>query len=191
MTPYQETLLALAAESEAAAIELWRQVTELGDDVFRASLAAILAVFNRRAAALAEVGFAAEATIAARTAVPVLGLAIVDDIDRLKKAAGTVIEVARKSPVPAAIVGRLGRAEPLNTAARTYSDSVRESTLTEGWTRGMDADPCQLCRWWWREGRTWPKAHPFQTHTGCACVPRPVWAKNIRETLYTKQRRTA
>ncbi len=191
MTPYQETLLALAAESEAAAIELWRQVTELGDDVFRASLAAILAVFNRRAAALAEVGFAAEATIAARAAVPVLGLPIVDDIGRLTKAATTVVDVARASPVPEAIVGRLGRAEPLNTAARTYSDSVRESTLTEGWTRGMDADPCTLCKWWWREGRIWPKAHPLQTHTGCACVPRPVWAKGIRETLYTKQRRTA
>lgn len=191
MTPYQETLLALAAESEAAAIALWQQITELGDDLFRASLAAILAVFNRRAATLAEIGFAAEATVAARTAIPVLGLPIVDDTDRLTKAAGTVIEVARASPVPEAIVGRLGRAEPLNTAARTYSDSVRESTLTEGWTRGMDADPCQLCRWWWREGRVWPRDHPFQTHTGCACVPRPVWAKNIKETLYTKQRRIA
>jgi len=191
MTPYQETLLALAAESEAAAIALWQQVTELGDDMFRASLAAILAVFNRRAAALAEVGFAAEATIAARTAVPILGLPIVDDIGRLTKAATTVLDVARTSEVPEAIIGRLGRAEPLKAAARTYSDSVRESPLTEGWTRGMDADPCQLCRWWWREGRTWPAAHPFQTHTGCACVPRPVWAKNIRETLYTKQRRTA
>ncbi|CAJ1505668.1 hypothetical protein [[Mycobacterium] burgundiense] len=191
MTPYQETLLALAIESESAAISLWWQVDDLGDDLFRASLAAIVATYNARAQSLAEVGFAAEASVATRTAVPVLGLPVRDDTARLAKAATTVLDVARASEVPENIIGRLARAEPLNTAARTYSESVRESTLTEGWTRGMDADPCQLCRWWWREGRTWPKAHPFQTHTGCACVPRPVWAKGIRETLYTKQRRVA
>lgn len=187
MTPYQLTLLALAAESEAAAINLWRQVEQLGDDLFRASLAAVLAVFNRRAAALAETAFAAQATVAAQTAVPVLGLAVADDMERLTKAATTVMDVARASEVPETIVGRLGRGEPLNTAARTFSDNVRESKLTEGWTRDMDADPCQLCRWWWRNGRTWPKQHPFQTHVGCACVPRPVWAKDIKQTLYTKQ----
>ncbi|WP_304106401.1 hypothetical protein [Mycolicibacterium bacteremicum] len=187
MTPYQVALLTLAIESESAAISLWWAVDEIGDDLFSASLAAVIAVHNAKAAALAEIAFATEATVATTTAVPVLGLPIVDDTERLAKAASTVLDVARASDVPELIVGRLGRAEPLNTAARTYSESVRESTLTRGWTRQMDSDPCQLCRWWWREGRIWPKQHPFQTHTGCACVPRPVWAKDIQQTLYTKQ----
>ncbi|QZT54606.1 hypothetical protein [Mycolicibacterium austroafricanum] len=187
MTPYQETLLALAIASESAAIELWWAIDELGDDLFSASLAAVVAMHNAKAAALAETAFAAEASVAAGTAIPVLGLPIVDDLDRLAKSATTVIDVARASDVPESIVGRLARAEPLNTAARTYSTSVRESTLTRGWTRGMDAAPCQLCQWWWREGRIWPKNHPFQTHTGCACVPRPVWARNIQSTMKSRQ----
>ena len=152
MTPYQLALLALASDSEAAAITLWTQLDELGDNAFAASLATSVAVHNARAAALAETAFAAEATVATRTAVPVLGLPVVDDLDRLTKAATTVLDTARASDVPEKIVGRLARAEPLNTAAKTYSDAIRESTLTEGWTRQMDADPCQLCRWWWREG---------------------------------------
>ncbi|OBB42698.1 hypothetical protein [Mycobacterium sp. 852002-51961_SCH5331710] len=187
MTPYQETLLALAAESEAAAIALWANVSVLGDGLFVGALAAIIAGYNAQAAALAEVAFAAEATVAFQKAIPVIGLAPVDDVERLTKAATTLLDTARASEVPEKIVGRLGRAEPLNTAARTYSDSIRESGLTKGWTRHMDSDPCQLCRWWWREGRIWPAEHPFQTHPGCACVPRPVWAENIQSTQYTRR----
>lgn len=179
--------MALAAESEAAAIALWAEVSGLGDPLFVAALAAVVAGYNARAAALAEVAFAAEATVAFQTAVPVIGLPPVDDVERLTKAATTLLDTARASEVPEKIVGRLGRAEPLYTAARTYSDSIRESGLTKGWTRHMDADPCQLCRWWWREGRIWPAEHPFQTHQGCACVPRPVWAENIKSTIYTRR----
>jgi hypothetical protein len=189
MTPYQETLLALAAESESAALELWWRVGELGDELFRAALTAILATYNQRAISLAVTAFSLQASAATGVAVPTELPALVDDAPRLTKAANTVLDVARASNVPDDIIARLGRAEPLNTAARTYSGQLAESPLVEGWVRNMDADPCQLCKWWWREGRIWPKQHPFQTHTGCACVPRPVWAKNIKSTGYTRQLR--
>ena len=146
-----------------------------------------LAGYNGRARSLAATAFAAQASIVTATPTPVTVLPLPDDTDRLAKAATTVLDVARASDVPEAIIGRLGRAEPLNTAARTYSGSLGASPLVEGWTRQMDADPCQLCRWWWREGRVWPKEHRFQTHTGCACVPRPVWRKRIQSTGYTRR----
>jgi hypothetical protein len=102
-----------------------------------------------------------------------------------------VLDVARASDAPEAIIGRLARAEPLNTAARTYSEQIASSTLTEGWTRHMDADPCQLSVWWAPIGpdgpRVWPKAHPFHTHTGCVCVPKPLWRIEIQSTEYTRQ----
>lgn len=187
MTPYQLALLELAAESESAALELWWRVEELGDALFQAALAAILAIFNQRAVSLAVTGFSAQASIATGTPVPASVLSIPDDTDRLAKAASTVLDVARASDVPDTIIARIGRAEPLNTAARSYSGQLAESPLVEGWVRNMDADPCQLCQWWWREGRIWPKDHPFQTHHGCACVPRPVWVENIKSTGYTRQ----
>lgn len=192
MTPYQVAVLALAAESESTAISLWWQVDQLGDDVLAAALAAVLAIHTGRAAALAATAWAAQATVAVGEAVPVGVIALPDrDTDRLAKAATTVIEVAKASPVPESIIGRLARAEPLKTASDTYQAQMAGSGLVEGWTRGMDADPCQLCTYWWREGRVWPKAHPFQRHTGCACVPVPVWRKHIRSTEYTRKRRTA
>lgn len=189
MTPYQLALLELAAESESAALELWWRVEELGDALFQAALAAILAIFNQRAVSLAVTGFSAQASIATGTPVPASVLSIPDDTDRLAKAASTVLDVARASDVPDTIIARIGRAEPLNTAARSYSGQLAESPLVEGWVRNMDADPCQLCQWWWREGRIWPKDHPFQTHHGCACVPRPVWSKEIQSTGFTRQLR--
>ncbi len=179
--------MALAAESEAAALALWARVAERGDELFAAALAAILATYTGRAVSLAAVAFSAQASIATGRPVPAVPPAIVGDVDRLAQAAATVIEVARASEVPEAIVGRLARPEPLNTAARTYSGQIRDSELVEGWTRHMDADPCQLCRWWWRNGRVWPKQHPFQTHTGCACVPRPWWRRSIQSTSYTRR----
>lgn len=141
MTPYQETLLALAAESEAAAVALWAQVDELGDRLFAAALAAILARYNGRAASLAVTAFSAQASIATATPTAVDLLPVADDNERLTKAATTVIDGARKSDVPEAIIGRLARSEPLNTAARTYSDTLATSPLVEGWTRHMDAAP--------------------------------------------------
>ena len=70
-------------------------------------------------------------------------------------------------PDPRARVARLGRAEPLSTAAGVYSKDIAASEVTTGWIRQRDPDPCQLCTWWWREGRVWPKDHPMPTHPGC------------------------
>lgn len=82
---------------------------------------------------------------------------------------------------------RLARAEPLEAAQQAAHTAMQSHDLVEGWTRQMDADPCQLCRWWWREGRVWPKEHPFQSHKGCNCQPTVVLAEQIQSTGYTRQ----
>ncbi len=68
---------------------------------------------------------------------------------------------------------RLSLNAPLDAAVEAYSEAISVSDAT-GWVRQMDSDPCQLCRWWWREGRVWPIGHPMQHHSGCECVARPV-----------------
>ena len=82
---------------------------------------------------------------------------------------------------------RLARAEPLETAQKATVEVMDAQPLVEGWTRQMDADPCQLCTWWWRTGRIWPKNHPFQSHKGCNCQPKVVLAKEIQSTEYTRK----
>ncbi len=182
MTPYQDTLLTLAIESESAALELWWKVDELGDELFAAALAATIAIYNGRANSLAAVAFAAQASIAADAAVAVEPIPFHDDTNRLAKAATTVLSTARASEVPDDIIARLGRAEPLTTAARTYTTAMASSPRVDGWTRQLDADPCELCRFWAANGRVFNKKHEFRTHVGCVCVPRPVWLTNHERT---------
>ena len=84
-------------------------------------------------------------------------------------------------------IERLARSEPLEAAQNATIDAMQQQPLVEGWTRQMDDDPCQLCRWWWREGRIWPKEHPFQSHKGCNCQPKVVLTEHIESTIYTRR----
>lgn len=70
-------------------------------------------------------------------------------------------------------LGRLALAESVESSQHAFGSAIRRSRQVEGWKRGLDADPCQLCRWWWRDGQVFPKEHPMPTHKGCTCTPIP------------------
>ncbi|WP_099024461.1 structural protein [Mycolicibacterium palauense] len=82
---------------------------------------------------------------------------------------------------------RLARSEVFETAQNATHEAMQEQDLIEGWVRHMDADPCQLCRWWWRDGRVWPKAHPMPTHKGCNCTQRVVLTESVASTGFTRR----
>ena len=129
---------------------------------------------NTQAAALADLSLSASVSVALRRPVAPLGLLPPDgDADRLLKAAGTLQRAARRDARPRARVGRLARAEPLETAARTYSAGMTRSEHVTGWVRNVSGDACQLCTWWARDGRVWPADHEMPTHKGCTCTPNP------------------
>ncbi|WP_168706592.1 hypothetical protein [Gordonia paraffinivorans] len=184
---YRETLIALSEKSErqvVAAYNAYRAGTLSRDECVR-YIASAISVSNRQASGLASLAYAAELMAQLGVAVPVVDTPPPDDLDRLTKAAATTLTVAEASASSAAIVGRLGRCEPLETAARSYSESMIRSGKTRGWVRQMSPGACQLCRWWWRQGRVWPADHPFQHHKGCTCTPKPVIAEGIKETWRT------
>ncbi|MGV9673563.1 hypothetical protein ACWDPV_23760 [Gordonia sp. NPDC003504] len=187
---YRDTLVRLAEDSERRVLAAYRAFVSgaLTRDEAVHVIASLVSAANGQAVALADLAFAAEvmAQLGVQFPVPTQGWEPgTSDLDRLTKAASTVLDVAEASPVSTAIVARLGRAEPLETAARSYSDAMIRSGKTRGWTRQLSANACQLCRWWWREGRVWPAEHPFQHHKGCACIPKPVIAEGIKETWTT------
>lgn len=188
---YRDTLTELAASSETAVVELYRRLErgEITEAEFVALATAALARSNSRAAALAQLALAAYLTAALGRAVPVLALPPPDDTGRLRKAAQTLVtalattstpEAPATTPGPEARVARLGRAEPLTTAARTYSAGVAQSPHVTGWTRGMSPGACQLCQWWSRDGRVWPADHPMPTHKGCTCTQTPIVKETAR-----------
>lgn len=101
-----------------------------------------------------------------------------EDPARITQAAETVM--AKKSSVYRA--GRLAKAEAVEAGQKMFGETLRSSPYVEGWRRGLDADPCELCTWWWRENRTWPKGWTMPTHKGCTCrqVPVTIARENMR-----------
>ncbi|WLP90082.1 hypothetical protein [Gordonia sp. NB41Y] len=184
---YRDHLVALSERSERqvlAAYNAWLSGALSRDECIQ-YIASAIAVSNGQADALARMAYASELMTQLGTPAPVVSSVRPDDLDRLTKAAGTVLDVAEASAVSQTIVARLARCEPLETAAKSYSDSMIRSGKTKGWVRQKSAKACQLCTWWWREGRVWPAEHPFQHHKGCTCTPKPVIAEGIKETWKT------
>ncbi len=172
---YRDTLTTLSTSSEQAVLELYRRLEagQLTEDEFVEMVAVVIERSNARAVSLADLALAAAITVALRRAVPTLGLSPRGERDRLRKAAGTLVAVLPTTADPVARVARLGRAEPLTTAQRAYSEGVARSPHVAGWTRGLSGKPCQLCQWWHRGGKVWPKSHPMPTHKGCTCTQVP------------------
>lgn len=75
---------------------------------------------------------------------------------------------------------RLARGAVARAGQDSREDGIRRSPLIEGWTRGLDSTACQLCAWWWREGRVWPKTHHMPRHPGCTCVQVPAVSRDLR-----------
>lgn len=69
---------------------------------------------------------------------------------------------------------RLARSAVVRAGQDTRARALARDKNVEGWKRGVDSDSCELCRWWWREGRVWPKDHHMPRHPGCSCVQVPV-----------------
>ena len=187
---FRDEMIALGARSEKVMVEIYRRyVAGLIDrETAVTILADVLAAANSRAVALADLALAAQ--LMADVQVPVATAGIVrpvDDASRLAKAASTVLVTAEASDVPEAIVARLARSEPFKASQDAFTDAVGKSGITQGWIRGMSPGACQLCRWWWRDGRVWPKQHRMPTHPGCTCTPIPVVRDDIPHTGHTRR----
>lgn len=165
---YQDQLEEQASSVTAqvlAALALY-EAGKMTADALTAVVAAYIAAGNSAAAALADLALAAAVTV--QTGAPAAPLGITrpaDDPERLTRAANTLLG----SSATAARWQRLAEAEIKEAATRAYSEGAKRSPRVTGWTRGLKADACQLCRWWSRDGRVWDADHPMPTHKGCTC----------------------
>lgn len=167
---YRTTLLRLADGSAAAVETLWLalEAGTIDRAGFVARAAAVIATANARATTLADVALATTISVQLRRVVPALGIAPTDDVARLTAAAATVVDLGT---IGRAV--RLGRSEPLDTAARVYSAGIRESPHVVGWERQTSGTACELCASWATAGIL-PDTVEMNTHKGCSCIPIPV-----------------
>lgn len=68
---------------------------------------------------------------------------------------------------------RLAESEPTKAAQQAMGAAIKESGAATGWTRGLNAEACELCQWWERDGQVWPTDHDMPTHAGCMCIQVP------------------
>lgn len=190
---YQQQIEALAVSSAAqvAAIYVALQAGQVTEVEAGQLITSVVAMANAGAATLADAYVSVQIETGGGIPTPSTGLIPADDTERLTQAVATILDERVDTPEPAVKAGmrfdRLARAEPLETAQRASIAVMDAQPMVEGWTRQLDGDPCQLCRWWWREGRIWPKNHPFQSHKGCNCQPKVVLSQHIKPTEYTKK----
>lgn len=101
------------------------------------------------------------------------------NVNRSKALQATQTIMAGDAAEHAMRLERLSRSVVAEAGQRGRTSALRSSTLVEGWTRGLDSDSCELCGWWSRGGRVWPKDHHMPTHPGCTCVQVPVVRSDI------------
>lgn len=186
MSGYEETIRQLGQSAERILIQLWQAVEEgrLPVADFPEVAARILAVANEQGRAAAEIAFNGYMTAATGQVRVPAAVPVVDNTARLTKALATIAASDQDTLMQLA---RIANAEPLEAAARRFSESIRADRRVKGWVRQLEPNACQLCVWWWREGRTWPKEHPMPTHKGCTCHPLPTVAEEIESTMYTRK----
>jgi hypothetical protein len=173
---YHDTLEKLTSQVEGqvvAALERWK-AGALTEDQFVQIVAALIAISNGRAIALADLGLAAALSVSLGVAQPATGVGLKPSAQRLEKGTRTLTAAANAGNDITDRLTRFAHAEASNAAAEAWSDGITENKNVTGWVRQLDGDPCQLCVWWWREGQVWPKDHRMPHHKGCKCTPKPV-----------------
>lgn len=128
-------------------------------------------ITNTRGRAAAEAAFQSWAETTTGRVHAVAAVATVDDAARLTEAFQTILASKLDTVMQ---LERLARNEPAQAATDALADAMARSTLVSGWRRGLEPDACQLCVWWWREGRVWRTDHPMPRHTGCTCTQIPI-----------------
>lgn len=184
---YEDIITDLGRNTERVVLQLWNAV-ERGDLPvvdFQDLTARFIATANQHGRAAAEVSLQAFMTAATGEMSLPTGPAVpVDDLPRLNKALATIVASDQDTLMQ---LQRIVRAEPLDAGAYAFQDGMARDGRISGWVRGMEGDACELCRWWWREGRVWPADHPMPRHTGCACAPVPTVSAGSPTTAYTRR----
>ncbi len=195
---YQQRTEALAASTAASVLALYAALQAGGLPPAQAVevIAAVVNTANAAATTLADVFTSAQVEAVTSLPQPPTGIAPTDDGVRLIKAVETILadlpepgptQERAEEPDPAETAAnrleRLARAEPLDTGQAVTVEIVNRLPVVEGWTRKLDADPCERCVRWAEDGRVFPKDHHFKRHLNCNCQQEIVIKNQGREGI--------
>ena len=165
--------LATGTAAQVAAVYAALQAGQITTVEAGALIAAAVNLANATASSLADAFVAAHIEAVTGVPTPAVGVPPSDDTERLAVAARTILD---DDDLDAGIrFERLARAEPLISAQRHAAAVMRLQPAVHGWRLRLDADACELCRWYAAGGRVYRLTRTFrQPHPGCNCQPEPV-----------------
>lgn len=171
---YQQRTGQLAASTVAqvAAIYAVWEAGRITTAELTALVAAAVNAANAAASTLADAYVAAHVEQFLGIPTPTVGRPPRDDTDRLVQAVRTILD--DDAEVAPSRFERLAHSEPLETAQRATVEVMAAQPEVIGWRRQMDANPCELCEWWYADGRIYKTTTEFRQHPGCNCQPEPV-----------------
>lgn len=174
---YQGSLTRLRESTADDVMKVWRAygLGRISKPQFVQLAAALIHRAQGQASALADLAFSTE--MMSKTGnyyLPSGDLPRVYNQSVLESGVSTLLDDSENGTDITARLERFALNAPLDAAHEVYGKGVAGSRMVEGWVRQLDGNPCQLCRWWWREGRVWPKDHIMPHHKGCTCVQMPV-----------------
>lgn len=172
---YVEKLSEMASSTEAKAVRIYElfKAGKISKTEAIGTMSAMVSKANLRAAALADYSLAATLTLETGQAVPATGVTVQSGGTKAMRAIKKILDTPTANADMLMRIQRFAHSEPLGAGARAYSKAIKTQPMVDGWVRGLDPDPCQLCQWWWRDGMIWPDSHPMPHHKGCMCFPIP------------------
>lgn len=170
---YQDILTELSEGTATLVGQLWALVENgtMERSVFTSECAFVVAVARRRGEAAAVAALRASLEAWTQSAAAITHKPPADDLERLQAALGTILDSDLDTAMQLA---RLAANEPLEAANDAFTSAMESTALVSGWKRRLEPDACQLCMWWWRDGRVFQKTHKMPRHTGCTCHQEPV-----------------
>lgn len=184
---FEEMLERLGRQGRLALLDTWKLYKEgyIARDTFIDVSATLLEHISDQSANYGRISYGA--VMAQTTGQPLPAPSAIGGNSRKAKIAQSIETIMDGETSDQSFrLGRLGYVVPMEETQQAYQIELQRDTKVEGWQRGLNSDACELCRWWWREGRIWPKDHPMPTHKGCKCQQVPKYAERIQETGYTR-----
>lgn len=158
------------AEKDAQKLLQAYSVANIDRGIFVGSLVDLIDHYRARGAATAVTVLRAYVEAAQALPITVDPTLPTTDTARLTKAVQTVLASDLDTDMQ---VVRLVVGSTLEAAHRAYADTMSGMDEVIGWTRGLEADACELCQWLSQDGRVFPPEQEMTTHKGCVCHPIP------------------
>lgn len=166
---YQETLQRLRDTTAEAVQSLWAQVEAgtLTRDQFMSMAVILIQTARRQGLSLGSLSI--RAYLEAVTGTPQRITVPAPPEDRERIAAGLATVLAGAHEQVSARIARLAGNEPVAAATEGAQLVIEWEPAITGYTRGLEADACDLCTWWASESHKFPPTAKMPRHPSCLC----------------------